>query len=423
MRFALAPNGTRGDIHPMIALGERLRGAGHEAVLCAAPDFRAAAERRGLEFRPIGRTVREVMGERAAEWAGGTRRSLKAINHSIREAVAWQFDELPDAVRGADCLIGAGVQVGGASVAEALGIPYRFVAYCPAVFESRRHPPILFPLARIPRFTYGLAWWMVRKSYGGWLGADVNRRRAALGLPPVHELYDHVMGERPLLLCDGELAPAPTDSRPAPVQTGYLMPDDPTPLPAELAAFLDAGSPPVYVGFGSMSDGDPAATTGLIVDALRALGRRGLVAHGGAGLAEAPLPAGFHAVGECDHAKLFPRTAAVVHHGGAGTTATAARAGVPQVVVPHITEQSYWGRAARGAGIAAAPIPRDQLTAKRLAAALAAVLDAPAVARRVAEIGERLRAADPGARVLEALQAATNRMASAISAGTSSWRK
>ena len=114
------------------------------------------------------------------------------------------------------------------------------------------------------------------------------------------------------------------------MQVGYLTPPDERSLSRELEVFLDRGDPPVYVGFGSTGEVDASATTRLIVEALRIAGRRGVILHGVGGLAHGSLPEGIIAVGDCDHTKLFPRMAVVVHHGGAGTTATASRAGLPQ---------------------------------------------------------------------------------------------
>ncbi|GGS57543.1 glycosyltransferase [Actinokineospora fastidiosa] len=161
-------------------------------------------------------------------------------------------------------------------------------------------------------------------------------------------------------------------------------------LSAELAAFLDAGAPPVFVGFGSMSGPDPAATTATVVRAARAVGVRVVLGTGWGGLAAEQGPDVF-AVGEAPFDRLFPRVAAVVHHGGAGTVAAAAAAGRPQVVCPFVGDQPFWGRRLHRLGVAPAPIDQRALDADRLAAAIEHALSAE-VADRAAELGARVRA-------------------------------
>ena len=163
-------------------------------------------------------------------------------------------------------------------------------------------------------------------------------------------------------------------------------------LPPKLEAFLDQGEAPVYLGFGSMTDPDPATTTQRVLDALSGLGRRAIIDEGWAGLGAGPLPEGVLAIGPVCHARLFPRLAAAVHHGGAGTTTTAARAGVPQIIVPHVMDQFYWAKRVSALGLGPPALPRTRLTAKRLAQVLAATLDNELLAERARALGERLRA-------------------------------
>ena len=249
------------------------------------------------------------------------------------------------------------MQIGAPSVAELLGIPYRYVVYSTALVKSPQVTPMLFPARSLPRWCIPLAWRLIRWGYNQSSRKQVNAHRAALGMVLLADIYSHVLTERPLLACDEALWPVTSDATPAPVQVGYLTSPDERSLPRRLEVFLDRGDPPVYVGFGSTGEVDADATTRLIVEALRIAGRRGVILHGVGGLAHGSLPEGIIAVGDCDHTKLFPRMAAVVHHGGAGTTATASRAGVPQVVVSHLNEQYGWGWQTHRLGIGVRPIP------------------------------------------------------------------
>ncbi len=158
--------------------------------------------------------------------------------------------------------------------------------------------------------------------------------------------------------------------------------------------FLDAGDPPVYVGFGSMSGRDPQHLTKLVIDALQQAGVRGLIATGWGGLTAADLPETIFKIDSVPHDWLFPRVAAVVHHGGAGTTAAGLRAGRPTVICPFIVDQPFWGRRVHELGAGAAPIPQKQLTAENLAAAIREVTSDPTIHRKAEVLGEQIRQED-----------------------------
>jgi vancomycin aglycone glucosyltransferase len=209
------------------------------------------------------------------------------------------------------------------------------------------------------------------QSYNALFGAALNTHRAAIGLPPVDNVRDHILTGHPWLAADPDLAPWPEPADPGVVQTGaWILPDE-RPLPAELEAFLDAGPPPVYVGFGSMRA--PADVARVAIEAIRAQGCRVLIARGWADLALVDDRDDCFAVGEVNQQALFGRVAAVVHHGGAGTTTTATRAGAPQVVVPQWADQPYWASRVADLGIGTAhdgPAP----TTGSLSAALSTAL-------------------------------------------------
>jgi len=379
----------------MIALAQRLEREGHDVLIAGLPDYVADAERRRLRYHAYGPSVDTFLADNAGDYAGGARRAHRALNRIIALAIDHEFAELPALARGFDLIVGAGVQIGAPSVAELLGIPYRYVVYCTALVKSPQVTPMLFPARSLPRWCIPLAWRLIRWGYNQSSRKQVNAHRAALGMVPLADIYSHVLTERPLLACDEALWPVTSDATPAPVQVGYLTPPDERSLPRELEIFLDRGDPPVYVGFGSTGEVDAGATTRLIVEALRIAGRRGVILHGVGGLAHGSLPEGIIAVGDCDHTKLFPRMAVVVHHGGAGTTATASRAGLPQVVVSHLNEQYGWGWQTHRLGIGVRPIPRSKLTAARLGAAIRQAATIVSLAHKARAVAARLRETDP----------------------------
>ncbi len=403
MRFALAAEGSRGDVQPMVGLAARLVERGHQAMVCAPPDLRHLVEERGLEFRPLGTDIHSLLRENADALHRGAVLWALLGKRLFQRVLREQFEALPGAAAGADMIIGAGVQFAGPSVAEAWGIPYRPVAYCPALLRSTDYPPAVVPNQSLPRWVNRLAWGGFLRLQDHLLRGDLNRHRAALGLGPVSDTYRYLTTERILLATDAALAPAPDDAPVQVDQVGYLLPKDETPLPPKLESFLQAGPPPVYLGFGSMMDSDPAGTTRLLLDAIERAGCRAILARGWAGLGDGPLPDSVFGAGPLPHASLFPRVAAVVHHGGAGTTATAARSGAPQIVIPHLLDQYYWGHRAYLLGVAPPPLPRSKLSASRLAELISATLENELLADRARELAERLRTGDPLERAVDSI--------------------
>jgi UDP:flavonoid glycosyltransferase YjiC (YdhE family) len=173
-------------------------------------------------------------------------------------------------------------------------------------------------------------------------------------------------------------------------------------------AFLAAGAPPVYIGFGSMANRSPQKVAHLVPEALELSGQRGILAAGWGGLAQANLPDHIFALDAIPHAWLFPRVAAVVHHGGAGTTAAGFRAGVPSILVPFTGDQPFWARRVTELGVGPQPIPRRKLTAERLASAIAAATTDQNMRARAAALGERIRAEDGVARAIEMIESFTH---------------
>jgi len=239
-----------------------------------------------------------------------------------------------------------------------MGIPYVFAAYCPAVLPSPHHaPPVLAMLGDTPaqRADYRELWDQDARRWNDTWGPLLNAHRALLGLAPVGEARSHVLTGRPWLAADPTLAPWPDPADPAVFQTGaWILPDE-RPLSPELEAFLDAGEPPVYFGFGSIRA--PEDLSRVMIQTARALGRRAIVSRGWADLSLVDDEPDCLAIGEVNHQALFKRVAAVVHHGGAGTTTAAARAGASQVIIPQHYDQHYWAQRIHHLGIGTAHAP------------------------------------------------------------------
>ncbi|MFD5083984.1 glycosyltransferase [Kitasatospora sp. NPDC058406] len=388
MRVVLSAYGSRGSVEPMVGLAVRLRELGAEVRVCAPPDeeFAERLAGVGVEVVPAGDPVRPLVTTVTPGSAAGLARRVADLMDA-------QFDTLAAAAEGCDVLVVTGplpAAAGARSVAEKLGIRYVHASHQPVSLPSpHRAPPARRgrPLPEDEGDRRAL-WDLDARIADEMFGGELNARRASAGLPPVTGVRDYAFTDRPWMAADPFLAPwQPTELDV--VQTGaWILPDE-RPLPAGLTAFLDAGTPPVYVGFGSTPVPDPAGVARAAVDAARARGLRVVLARGWAGLAPVDDRDDCFVVDEVNQQALFRRSAAVVHHGSAGTTTTAALAGVPQVVVPQGADQPYWaGRVAElGIGVAHdGPTP----TAASLSAALAAAL-APATRERAAAVAGTVR--------------------------------
>jgi sterol 3beta-glucosyltransferase len=202
------------------------------------------------------------------------------------------------------------------------------------------------------------------------------------------------------------VVPRPPDWKPWHSETGYWFapPADDWSPPPELEAFLAAGPPPVSVGFGSMSGRDPARAARVVLEAVRLAGVRAVLVTGWGGLAAADLPPGVFTIDQAPYDWLFPRVAAVVHHGGAGTTAAGLRAGRPSILCPFIVDQFFWGRRVHELGAGPRPIPQKRLTSEALAGALREATTSAPIQAAAADLGRRLAAEDGVARAVALIE-------------------
>lgn len=382
MRILLSTFGSRGDVQPLLALAVALRTLGADARVCAPPDeefvklFAAA----GVPLLPAFRSVRDWIAEMIPK------RATISLPKLAAQVMAAQYEAISKAAQGCDVIVATGLfssVTAARSVAEKLGIRYVHGAYCPIFLPSPYQRPFEYPTHPLPRDVTDnqVLWERDVQVMNELFGDGLNALRASVGLPKVDNVREYCHADRPLLAADPVLAPWQRPTKLDVVQTGaWILPDE-RPLPADLLAFLDAGPPPVYVGLGSLPA--PKDFARMAIDVVRAQGRRVLMSSGWAGLALVDESDDCFIIGEVNQQALFPRVAAVVHHGGAGTTTAAARGGAPQVIVPQLGDQPYWGGRVWDLGIGSAhdgPTP----TAESLAAALGAALSDGTRARALA---------------------------------------
>ena len=391
MRIAIVACGSRGDVQPMLALALGIKAAGHDAFVCSSPEN--ADRIRGFDcaFEALGEPIH---GNPELHATG-----VRAFNRFIRRQVAIQVRDLPRLVEGCDLVLASGLVFGVRPVAQHLGIPYRYVAFSPAtILGTTRDSPIVHLLGSVTGLVADWAY-----------GAAVDEGRRSLGLPRRRGVMGQMIGIDPIAATDPALTVLPAGARLRATQTGYMVLPSRDPLSDDLHRFLDAGPPPLYAGFGSMPLGNAERLSRVLVEAAHATGQRLVVCRGWAELPDVARAEDCLFVGDEPHDLLFPLVAVVIHHGGAGTVATAARAGVPQIVLPQAADQFLWRRQVVGLGLGPkAPMMRT-VSAQALTRAVARVLADPAYGRRAATVAAELQAAGDG--VAATVTAATDLVA------------
>jgi len=392
MKIVLSTFGSRGDVQPMLALSLALQAKGHAVLLAAPPEKAAWANALGCPFHPLGSSVTAFSDK--LENAHSLRAAMRFLAF-LRKEIPIQFEVLPQIIAGADLVIGSSLVFALPSVAEAMGITYRYIAFTPQLLPSGHHPFPAFKHQRFPKWYNRITWRTAELLDRFNFTRLINHRRRKLGLRPVADAWRSIMGHHVLVASDKIISEVPPDVVAPPFkQTGYMHLRQPDHNFPELAAFLEAKPPPVYAGFGSMPKNTQIRSLPMIANAIRSCGRRAVVGR----FWDAPGKFS-HAddilfVRKYPHLDLFPHMAAVIHHGGAGTTASCAISGVPQIIVPHVLDQYYWGHQVYKAGLGPRPIWYSKLTGRKLAAAIQTCLSNAGMRQKSREVSALIRQQD-----------------------------
>lgn len=398
VKVAILTLGTRGDVQPYVALGAGLRAAGYEVTLATGKGFGGLVEGHRFDYVPLAADLFDLM--QSAEGRASLRSPRAALRVLRQLAPTYRrvLDQTWEAARGANAIVYHPKVLGGASLAEALGVPGFLTIPIPAFSPTAAFPHPALPwrdLGPLNRASYGIVNRLLTLSTQGVFNAW---RWEVLGLSPLPLLAAEVRPGAALTThlypYSPHVLPTPPDWNERSIATGYWFLDTPAGWrpPPVLANFLAVGPPPVYVGFGSMAGADPSRLTRLVLAALAAAEQRAVLATGWGGLTAADAPAGVFVTESVPHDWLFPQVAAVVHHGGAGTTAAGLRAGKPTVICPFFGDQPFWGRRVHVLGVGPRPIPQRRLTADRLAAAITAAVGDAAMRARAVRLGGLIRA-------------------------------
>ena len=389
MHITILALGSTGDILPYTALGKGLKKAGHQVRFITFESFAPHVAECGLDFHPIQGDPRSLVAQ-----GGANIFSLARSFGSLAESYAQDLsaphlgetdlfiNQLPGGLYGFD-------------LSQKHGFPMVMAAAMPLKWTNA-FPLMGFPKLPLPGYnkaTYyfgeQIVWLMYRGVINRW-------RKETLNLPPLPLAgYFNLLGTERFPILNGfspSVVERPADWGEHIHITGYWFPDDEEwAPPADLLDFLNSGPPPVFIGFGSMPVKNPQKTTALIIEALKISNQRGILHMGWSELGDQVLPATVYKISFAPYSWLFPRMGMVIHHGGAGTTAAALRAGVPSGVVPFIFDQHYWGERILALGAGPEPIRFKQLTAETLTETIRRGISDQDMRQKAADLGEKIR--------------------------------
>ncbi|MEB3210447.1 MAG: glycosyltransferase [Leptolyngbyaceae bacterium] len=414
MNINILTIGSRGDVQPYIALGVGLQRAGHTVRLTTHATFQDTITRYGLDFWPIGGNIQDITqgesGQRMIEAGGNPFQALSRLRQALEPILAECLDQTWHSCQDVDAVISSGTAFFGDDVAERLGLP-SFIALLQPILPtgSLTHP--MASQLRLGKTVNRLTYQFFNQFYWQLFKQSVNHwRQHTLQLAPHQEcpFLSHRWRSLPKLFgYSPSVIPHPPDWDATHHVTGYWFLDVPSDFspPSDLQAFLDAGKPPVSIGFGSMSSRDAETTTAIALAALERTGQRGVLLTGWGGIQNTDLPDHVFKVDSIPHDWLFPQMNAIVHHGGAGTTAAVLRSGVPGVVVPFFADQPFWGDRTATLGVSPQPIPKKKLSVDRLARAIEQALESSDMRQRAEQMGKHIRAEDGVSHVVQVVNA------------------
>ena len=406
MRITMIAFGTRGDVQPAVVLGKELKAKGHSVRILAGANFKDWIEGHGLEAVASTIDIQSVMeSDLGRDWIekGGNPLTQMRIIKKLTDQTGWQsMTEAWTACRDAELIFSSFTSdIYALSIAEKIGALHISIPLQPALFPTRSGPATMnAPLPnRNSIFNHIFGRFFLEPFNWRLSGKMVNRfRQEVLSLRP-QTRAEYLAVKRRLFTVQAfsrHIVPQPDDWPSTIRTTGFCFLEEQNGWepPRSLTEFLDAGEPPICIGFGSMIGHNLENVTRMVIDGVSKSGCRAVLLSGWAGIGNAEPGDNIYRLEAAPHEWLYPRVAAAVHHGGAGTTAASLRAGVPTVIVPHLGDQAFWGQRVYALGAGPKPISRTKLTASGLAAAIAAATTSNDMKRRAEELGAKIRAED-----------------------------
>lgn len=404
-KIAITLGGSRGDLQPYLALALGLQNAGAEVRIVTAGAHESFVRERGLDFAPVSLDTHAVVTH-LLEQQPTIIGFMKGMTEQLGQKVDENLCQYAKATADADTILYGASGGLGQFAARHLGIPTAMVELQPILRPTSAYRSSLTPAppgfvrdTKLESLYNRLSYVGAHEAAWHFLKPHLNRGLSnVFSLPPLQAL-DPFRSADPktepgICAWSPTILPRPSDYGDHLHVTGYCFLDTPTTWSpsAQLLDFFDSGPPPISIGFGSMKGMDPEWWEHTLVNALRKIGRRAVLLTGWGELGQVDWPDDIFQTPEVPHDWLFPKVATVVHHGGAGTTAAALRAGTPQVVVPFFFDQMFWGETIATLGAGSNPLPRKTLSSHRLADAVAYILSNPAVVHNARQLGAKVRA-------------------------------
>jgi sterol 3beta-glucosyltransferase len=398
MRIVIITVGTLGDVQPFVALGVGLKQAGHTVTICTSSRFHTFISEYGLNYAYMNDELLKLLDTEAGKAAIESQGNIVFLWRQAMLSIRQTLDEAWVAAQSAEILIYHPKALAGYHIAEKLQIPGFVSLLLPLFTPTSAFPSPIFPNLKGGWYNQ-LTYQLLPLLTAPYLHVINQWRQESLGLQPRSWTEKEILGSyeqtMPIFYAySSHVIPRPNDWDSRTIVTGYWFLETPSNFvpPPQLEDFLAAGKPPVCIGFGSMTGQNPKALTEIILTALKDTGQRGILLTGWGGMSDADLPDDVLQLEAIPHEWLFPRVAAVVHHGGAGTTAATLKAGVPNIIIPFFGDQPFWGQRVSALGVGTTPIPKKDLTAENLADAIRVAVNDQEMRQRALSLSETIQA-------------------------------
>lgn len=402
MKITILTIGTRGDVQPFVALGLGLKQAGHTIKIVTHPIFESWIRSHGFDFAVIEGDPQGFLeseeGKKILESGSNPIEFIRLFSQTIGPFVNSIMSDIWQACQSTDAVIAHSALFWTYDLARKLNVPYFLASYTPQT------PTTKYPVAMgsgkstaglFNYLSYSLSslilWQVFKKPVNQWLQFNLNLSSRSFLKSPLFSMRKQKV---PFLYAySNYVLPKPQNWRKEDYVTGYCFLNSATDWtpPNDLINFLNVGSPPVYIGFGSMSNRDPETITKIALAALEKTNERGIISTGWGGISNVDLPDSVFKVDSVPHDWLFPHCTAVVHHGGAGTTAAGLKAGVPMIIVSFFSDQPFWGHRIADLGVGTEPIEQKKLTVENLSAAIDTATDSQQIRDRVVHLSKQIR--------------------------------
>ena len=419
MKVLIICAGSRGDVQPYVALGKGLQAKGHMAMVNTCESFAPFIKENGLQYGYMNDDFMKFVDSEAAKSAmegGGFFGLLKSMATMMQDAKRLLREMMRDAWQTAqdfqpDVIVYHPKAMAGPHIAEKMQIPAVLGLPVPVIVPTDEFPAVGFPPLRLGKKYNQMSYVVTHKGYHSYDDILNEFRVDVLGLEKLSKKASPIemTDGSPITILHAHSAhvwPAPKDWASTTHVTGYWFLNagtDWSPAP-ELEAFLAAGEAPVYVGFGSMAGRNPQKTAEMVIEALQKANKRGILATGWGGMDAMDVPDSVFVLKSAPHDWLFPQMAAVVHHGGAGTTGAGLRAGKPSVICPFMIDQPIWAKRVFELGVGSAPLPYKKLSAEKLAIVIEEVTQNEQIQENAKRLGEQIRGEDGVATAIAILE-------------------